>query len=493
MKKTRLLVFLLFGALSANAQLILPGDYPDPSVTKVGDTYWASATTSNWAPAYPLLSSKDLLHWETRGFVFPELPGWADYYFWAPEISYENGRVYIYYSAHKRDGNLCLGIASAEKPEGPYKDHGPIMCQEVGSIDAFPVRDENGKLYLVWKEDGNSVGRPTPIWISEMKEDRSGLVGEKRELFRNEAPWESNLVEGVSMVRHGQYYYAFYAAAGCCGRDCTYATGVARSKSLFGPWEKYPRNPLLSHDQNWKCPGHGTPIEKDGKFFFLYHAYNKESGVYAGRQGLLKEFYFTPDDWIAFKEKDVKVERLIPEKDVEEFSKDKLDLDWQWSVFQSPVYSIKNDALELAGLGKDTTTFIGKKTLTANYKARTTIRWAASSSEAGLALIGDDDNFINATVIGPTLKLTLRKAGKDSVVTQINVPKGQQFFLEMKVEGGKEVTFTYSTDGKKFTTLTKSPLDASYLPPWDRALRVGLTSRGAAYDRAVFENFILYH
>ncbi|MBA2761182.1 MAG: family 43 glycosylhydrolase, partial [Segetibacter sp.] len=157
--KRLLVIFLSIIYLSSTAQqLVLPGDYPDPSVIRIGDTYWASATTSNWFPAYPLLHSKDLVHWEQKGYVFSKLPDWADYYFWAPEISYENGKVYIYYAAHKKGGNLCVGIASADKPEGPYKDHGPLICQEVGSIDAFPMRDENGRLHLIWKEDANSVG-----------------------------------------------------------------------------------------------------------------------------------------------------------------------------------------------------------------------------------------------------------------------------------------------------------------------------------------------
>src|SRR5947209_5531661 len=84
--------------LPAKAQrLVLPGDHPDPSVIKIGDTYWASATTSNWMPAFPLLTSKDLVNWKTVGHVFNTLPSWADYYFWAPELSYDKGKVYVYY------------------------------------------------------------------------------------------------------------------------------------------------------------------------------------------------------------------------------------------------------------------------------------------------------------------------------------------------------------------------------------------------------------
>src|SRR5688500_988092 len=199
------LIPVFFVTYLSGQTLVLPGDFPDPSVTKSGDSYWATATTSNWAPAFPLLESKDLVHWELRSHVFTQLPAWADYYFWAPEISYEKGKVYIYYAAHKKGGNLCLGAASADKPEGPYKDHGPLMCQEAGSIDAFPMRDENGRLYMIWKEDGNSVKKATPIWIMEMNEERTKLIGVKKELFRNDAAWEANLVEGVSMIKNGGY------------------------------------------------------------------------------------------------------------------------------------------------------------------------------------------------------------------------------------------------------------------------------------------------
>ncbi|HUC82450.1 MAG TPA: glycoside hydrolase family 43 protein, partial [Flavisolibacter sp.] len=367
---------LFFTGVSAQ-QLVLPGDHPDPSVVKIGDTYWAIATTSNWMPAYPLYQSKDLVNWKMTANVFNTLPAWADYYFWAPEISYENGKVYIYYSAHKKDGNLCVGIASADRPEGPYKDHGPIICQEVGSIDAFPMRDENGKLHLIWKEDGNSVGKPTPIWIQELNEERTKLIGAKKELFRNDATWEGNLVEGVAMMKHNDYYYAFYAAAGCCTDRCTYNTGIARSKTLMGPWEKYAKNPVITDEGEWKCPGHGTAVEKDGRFYFMYHAYAKEGGVYTGRQGLIKEFRFTADGWIEFID-DAKAVST-PDEIEEEFSGKSLSKEWQWSVFQKFNKTIKGGNLELSALPTGGGSFIGQKTYSLNYKVVTEVDRKAST------------------------------------------------------------------------------------------------------------------
>ncbi|RYY18462.1 MAG: glycoside hydrolase, partial [Chitinophagaceae bacterium] len=341
-----LILLLSITCLTVNAQkLVMRGDHPDPSVVRIGDTYWASATTSNWFPAYPLMSSKDLINWSGNGFVFTKKPGWSDYYFWAPEISYDGGKVYIYYSAHKKNGNLCLSVASADQPAGPYKDHGPLMCEVAGSIDAFPMRDEHGKLFMIWKEDGNSVRKPTPIWIQEMNESRTALMGEKQELFRNSLEWEANLVEGVSMIKIGEYYYAFYAAAGCCGVGCTYQSGVARSKNLLGPWEKYANNPVLKDAGKWKCPGHGTPVEKDGRYYFLYHAYDKETNIFTGRQGLLQEFKLTEDKWIEFINTDEPEPKLASTTD--SFDEIKLDPQWQWSVFQSPSAVTGNGKLRL--------------------------------------------------------------------------------------------------------------------------------------------------
>ncbi len=490
--KTIFIIFICFSFYTPifAQQLVLPGDYPDPSVVKIGDTYWASATTSNWLPTYPLLQSKDLINWKITGFTFEQLPAWADYYFWAPEISHENGKTYIYYTAHKKGGNLCIAVASADKPEGPYRDHGTLMCQEVGSIDAFPMRDENGKLYMIWKEDGNSVGKPTPIWAMEMNEARTELIGEKKELFRGDAAWENKLVEGASMIRHGEYYYAFYAAAACCGRGCTYGTGIARAKKLLGPWEKYAGNPVSVGDKDWKCPGHGTPIEKDGKFYFLYHAYNAASDVYAGRQGLLTEFKFTSDGWIEFvapTTPDVTVAKNITDN----FNGKSLSNNWQWNVFQPLNYVMQSKRLKLSGLSNSAGAFIGQKTYGLNYTADVITLTKESDAWAGLGVIGDERNVVSVLVNKDSIQVTQVKDDKISVIASKAIRPKSKVYLRMQVRNGKDVTFLYNINGKNYTVVNNTPVDGAYLPPWDRAVRVGLVSKGATNQKAVFQRFIL--
>ena len=80
----RFVLALLFtsAVIKSNCQqLVLPGANPDPSVTKIGNAYWGSATSSNWFPAFPLFYSKDLITWEQKGYIFYKMPAWADYYF----------------------------------------------------------------------------------------------------------------------------------------------------------------------------------------------------------------------------------------------------------------------------------------------------------------------------------------------------------------------------------------------------------------------------
>jgi xylan 1,4-beta-xylosidase len=481
-------IFFFCGSLYSGAQqLVLRGDYPDPSVIKIGDTYWASATTSNWAPAYPILKSKDLFHWTTVTHVFTKLPEWADHYFWAPELSYENGKVYVYYAAYKKGGNLCIGVASADRPEGPYTDHGTLVCQEDGSIDAFPMRDEKGKLFLIWKEDANSVGRPTPIWAQQLNEARTGLIGNKKELFRNDVPWEKNLVEGVSMVRHGEYFYAFYAAAGCCGAKCTYGVGVARAKSLLGPWEKNPANPVLTTNDKWNCPGHGTPVDKDGKHYFMYHAYDKNTTVFTGREGLLAEYKFTPDGWIEFVKETTIAD--VPVKNVSDHFDGKiLGKEWQWSVFQQPKYTVKSGELFL-NAAKETGNFLAQKSVTGDYIVSVKLDLQKSIANGGIAIIGDEKNLVTLVYRAKAFHLVKVKDGKEIELSQKPLLVGKQCYFQIRVKLAIEASFYISTDGKKYFSINSAPIDISYLPPWDRAVRVGLIAQGENDKLAVFDDF----
>jgi hypothetical protein len=124
---------------------VIAGDHPDPSIVRAGSDYWATSTTSQWAPVFPLLHSRDLVNWTLEGSVFEEPPAWSAGSYWAPEIAEYRGRYFVYYTARRKDGPLCVAVATASKPAGPWTDQGPLVCQEAGSIDASPVTGEDGR------------------------------------------------------------------------------------------------------------------------------------------------------------------------------------------------------------------------------------------------------------------------------------------------------------------------------------------------------------
>ncbi|WP_310394271.1 family 43 glycosylhydrolase [Hymenobacter sp.] len=483
------------------ANPVLPGDFPDPSVVKIGDTYWASATSSNWGPAFPLLKSSNLTDWQLVGHVFPDkLPDWADYYFWAPEITQEGNKTYVFYSAHKKGGNLAVGVASADRPEGPYTDHGPLVGQAAGSIDGFPIRDEKGRLYLIWKEDGNSINQPTPIWAQPLNEARTSLTDEKKELFRNTATWEGNLVEGVSMVRHGDYFYAFYAANGCCGQGCRYGTGVARAKSLLGPWEKNPRNPILTAADAWKCPGHGTVTQRNGRWYLLHHAYAAGSFENVGRQGLLTEFAWTADNWPEFgAQSGARASNPVATQPVtDEFTGAKLGLDWQWPIEDKPQFALRGGQLRLTAHPDKGGAALGRHTLTGTYTATTTLLAPAAlpaGTAAGLAAHGDPKNAVALTAGGGKLQLWERRDGKQQILAEATLPTAadKAVQLRMQVTGGNSYRFAWSTDGTTWTNplVNNGAVSGQFLPPWDRGVRVGVLAQGPASVTAAFERFAL--
>ena len=487
--------------VTSYANVVLPGDFPDPTIAKIGDTYWASATSAEWGPVFPLFKSTNLVDWQLVSHVFPttdSLPEWTEANFWAPEIFHENGKTYVYYTARKKGGPLAIGVASADDPAGPYTDHGPLVAQRYGSIDGFPMRDEKGDLYLVWKEDGNAYKKPTPIWAQRINATHTKLVGKKVELFRNDAPWEGCLVEGSAIVRHNNYFYMFYAGNGCCGKCCTYATGVARAESLLGPWEKCPENPILKKNATWKCPGHGTVAEYEGRWFLLHHAYHVQSHEFVGRQGILSEFTWNEEGWPEFEGKSP---QAAPLHDVsilnvtDNFEGNCLAGTWQWPIGREPEVGVSDGQLLLTASPTGMGSIVAQRTFTATYKVSTAVELNSlePATFAGLSAIGDPDNALALVVGDGTLQVWSVKKGKHESITKIDLPAGKTLNLRLESWGGQRFRFTYNVDGNSWqpVVLDSFALNGTYLPPWDRGIRVGLLAQGPATSTVAFNQFTI--
>jgi xylan 1,4-beta-xylosidase len=494
------ITLLTLGACSAVAASqatysnpVLPGDHPDPSVIRVDDDYWATATTSQWAPIFPLLHSRDLVNWEHVGAVFDTPPAWSSGSFWAPEIAHHRGRFFVYYTARRKGGPLCVAVATAARPDGPYKDHGPLICQDVGSIDAAPMTDEQGRRYLVWKEDGNSKKQPTPLWAQRLSPEGTALVGPRQELLRNEAPWEAHLIEGPFILRRGDWFYMFYSADACCGRACNYKLGVARTRALLGPWERNPANPILAGNNTWKCPGHGSIVTTpNGRDYLLYHAYDPEDFEFAGRQGVLDEITWGADGWPAINVGRGPSNRAVAPLGVtaretsgelvDELIGPDLKPGWQWPWDRAPVLRFVAGSLALRTSaradGSAVDTVVARPTLSGDYTVTGRIVLPAASDDAiaGLAVYGDPDNAIGISRSGRSVVVWMREKGVQRLLPGRELPAGPSVDLRVIASRGSRFQFAYSMDGREWRTFGEET--ASYLPPWDRAVRVALAVGG---------------
>jgi arabinan endo-1,5-alpha-L-arabinosidase len=254
-------------------------DFPDPDVLRVGDTFYAYATNAaanNIRTAY----SKDLVHWMPLNDALPNLPDWATRefgYVWAPDVSKVGDKYLMYFVAHfaiDKGGTQCIGTAISDKPDGVFDPTDePIVCQiaQGGSIDPATFVDDDGKRYLLWKNDGNSGGGQTWIYIQPVSEDGLTLEGEPTKLITADQVWEGVLVEGPTLWKRGGKYYLFYSANAYNSPD--YAVGYAVADSILGPYVKAPQ-PLLKRNVTAGMVGPGGQdivLDEAGNTWMLYH------------------------------------------------------------------------------------------------------------------------------------------------------------------------------------------------------------------------------
>ncbi len=281
---------LLTGASPPRATtplLAIDSDFPDPAALRASDGwYYVYATQGQHDGRMHNIQaarSRDLKSWERIGDVLPVKPRWAsqtqDY--WAPHVSEHDGRYYLYYSA-KPDAaltdkarGLCLAVAFATRPEGPFTDIGePLLCGE-GFVNIDPMAYDDpatGKRLLYW---GSGF---KPIKVQELSADRVSFApGSTPVDLVATVPDEDpknyrRLVEGAWVVRRSGWYYLFYSGDNCCGPKAHYATLVARSRSATGPFATLPG---IVHEAkgNWLAPGHNAVItDAKGRTWSLYHA-----------------------------------------------------------------------------------------------------------------------------------------------------------------------------------------------------------------------------
>jgi beta-xylosidase len=249
-----------------------PGDFPDPAILPAGGMYWAYSTGSA-GRNLQVMSSSDLHTWTAPTDPLPTLPSWASSgHTWAPSVIEVDGRYVMYYTVRDSTLNIqCVSVATNTfGPGATFTDSspGPLVCQTTdgGSIDPNPYLDPiSGNLYLVWKSDDNSIGKPTHIWGQRLSANGLSFAPgtSPSQLLTESAFWQAPAVEGPTLIHHGSAYYLFYGANSynSANSGIGYATsnsplGVYSNQSRMSPWlatsgnAEGPQGPMVFQDSS---------------------------------------------------------------------------------------------------------------------------------------------------------------------------------------------------------------------------------------------------
>ena len=272
--------------------LVYPFDFPDPSILRIGGTYYAYGTNSV-AGDVQILTSPDLVHWTAVGDALAALPAWATPHdTWAPSVLPVGTGFVLYYTVRVAGpgggGAECISLATATQPTGPFVDTstGPFECQPalIGSIDPSAYVDPTGTPYLVWKSNGG--GGASALWSQQLDPTGTAFAPatQPTQLLAPDAAWQGGVIEAPDMVSAGGRTFLFYSGNAWDGSS--YAEGVASCTGPTGPCADLP-GPILASGPGIVGPGSASVVvDPAGTAWLAFDAWSPGAVGYPNSRAL---------------------------------------------------------------------------------------------------------------------------------------------------------------------------------------------------------------
>lgn len=239
---------------------------------------------------YHVFSSENLSDWTDHGvIVSQEKVPWVDsmsYSMWAPDCVEKNGKYYFYFPANKNAAGpngrrgFGIGVAIAEKPEGPYIPQ-PEPIKGIFGIDPNILIDKDGQAYIYY-----SMGN---IFVAKLKENMVELESDPVAIpdlpskGLKEGPW--------TFERNGIYYLTFPHVENKIER-LEYAMG----NSPMGPFKM---TGVIMDESPLNCwTNHQSFIEKDGQWYLFYHQNEYSPKFDKNRSACIDSMFFNADGTI---------------------------------------------------------------------------------------------------------------------------------------------------------------------------------------------------
>ena len=277
---------------------------PSAHVWADGKTIWLycshdmdTAMNYNSMDEQHVFSSTDMVNWTDHGVALSSkdvswgIPG----FMWAPDCAYKNGTYFYYFPHMDKNNNFRIGVATSNKPEGPFKDIGRYIEGTEG-IDPACFIDDDGQAYLYFGKDH----------VAKLKENMTELAEPARKIVYG----ATNSREGTYMhKRNGIYYYSYTDFV-----DSLYQGYYAMGNNPYGPFEyKGPVNriPKTTLGAIHPAQDHHSIVEFGGQWYYFYHTGNYNGGSGFRRNVCVDYLYYNPDGTMQMvKQTDIGVKKV---------------------------------------------------------------------------------------------------------------------------------------------------------------------------------------
>ena len=272
---------------------IIPGFNPDPSICRVGDDFYLVTSTFEFFPGVPIYHSKNLVNWElinyclTRDSQLPLEGANPSGGIYAPTIRYHDGVFFMTTTNVSTGGNF---IVHTRDIYGEWSE--PAYIAQ-GGIDPSLFWDEDGTCYFVSNWSDDTENDPIGIYVCEI----DPFTGEK---FTRSRPISFGCggrhPEAPHIYKENGYYYLMLAEG---GTEYGHMETMQRAKSIYGPYEKCPHNPILSHRDTpgpIQATGHADIVEdQNGNWWLVCLAIRPIKNMHLHHIG--RESFLTPLKW----------------------------------------------------------------------------------------------------------------------------------------------------------------------------------------------------
>lgn len=521
---------------------IMAGFYPDPSVLKVGTDYYLINSTFAYFPGLPVLHSKDLKNWKQIGNVISR-PSQMNFMghrmtrgLFAPAIDYNNGTYYVTCTLIDKGGNF---VVTAKNPAGPWSD--PTWLPEVKGIDPSLFFDGD-KAYIIYNSDAPDnkplySGHRT-LRMYQFDPVNLKVVGEEKQIINGGVDISKKPVwiEGPHILKKDDWYY-LYAAEG--GTSVNHTEVVFRSKSVWGPYVPYEKNPILTQRDlpaDRKHPvtstGHAQLVEgPDGKTYATFLAVRPYRDNYYNTG---RETFVAPVEWIDGwpvvdpKNKEVQYAYTANYKEVKQ--KDARPQSGNFSykltfekaldpallflrACDSTAFSLSKASGLTLKLKPETImelghpSFIGKRQQHLFCETETQVEFStnASNEKAGLVIFQDEKHFYflaksvdSVDHQKPVVQLFKSRDNTTmELLAQAPLAAGATGVALKIIAEGEKYSFRFSEDGKKWTVL-KAEVDGKFLSTQVAGGFIGCvfgmyaTSSGTAANNSASFKYLAY-